>query len=92
MEPIEKTPQIKETEKLAELQPLVLNPKQASLYLGISTKSDALKIARATGTLWGHLAPKFRKVGARKVLYLKSDLDDFIAQFPAYQNNAEVSA
>lgn len=69
-----------------------LTSTQSSIYLGINSDGDPLKVARSTGLLWGAPAPKFRKVGPRKILYLKSDLDEFLGQFPAYQNNAEVPA
>lgn len=67
-----------------------LNPKQASNYIGIDTQTDALKTSRSTGVLWGVEAPKFIKTGARKVIYLKADLDDFLNQFDRYTNNAQV--
>ena len=54
MGPIEK-PSTKETEKIAELNPLVLNPKQASQYLGISTSSDALKNSQSYRHFMGSL-------------------------------------
>ena len=67
-----------------------LTPHQASVYIGIDTDGDALKVSRSTGTLWGLNAPKFIKAGSKKVLYLKEDLDEFLAQFERYSNNAQV--
>ena len=68
-----------------------LTPHQASVYIGIDTDSDALKASRSTGTLWGVNAPKFIKAGKKKVLYRVSDLDEFLAQFQSYSNNAQVA-
>jgi len=72
------------------IKPAVLTPHQASNYIGIDTDADALKSSRSTGILWDATAPKFIKVGSKKVLYRISDLDDFLAQFESYSNNAEV--
>ncbi len=66
--------------------------RQASQYIGIETDLDALKASRSTGMLWGVEAPKFIKTGAKKVLYLKTDLDEFLAQFPKQTNNAQVGS
>ncbi|MBT3812581.1 MAG: hypothetical protein HOE45_05385 [Gammaproteobacteria bacterium] len=73
-----------------DIQPIVLNPNQASNYIGINTAGDALKSSRSTGILWGCTAPKFIKAGSKKVLYRVTDLDIFISQFEAYSNNAQV--
>ena len=67
-----------------------LTPHQASVYIGIDTDGDALKASRSTGTLWGVPAPKFIKAGNKKILYLVSDLDEFLAQFQSYSNNAQI--
>jgi len=56
------------------------------------TSPSVIKQSRATGTLWGNPAPRFMKVGARKVLYKQSDLEVFINQFDTYSNNAQVNA
>ena len=68
----------------------VLTPRQASVYIGIDTKNDALKTSRSTGVLWGVGAPKFIKAGPKKILYKLSDLDEFLSQFESFSNNAEV--
>ncbi len=52
-----------------EIKPVVLTPTQASKYIGIDTKTDALKASRSTGMLWGVEAPAFIKAGKKKVLY-----------------------
>ncbi len=67
-------------------------PKQACDYLGIDTETDALKKSRSTGILWGTQAPKFCKVGTKKVIYLKEDLDSFLESFERYDNNAQIEA
>jgi len=72
------------------INPAVLAPPQAGNYIGINSEGDALKSSRSTGLLWGVSAPKFIKVGSKKVLYRISDLDDFLAQFESYTNNAQV--
>ncbi|NOQ15364.1 MAG: hypothetical protein GQ583_12920 [Methyloprofundus sp.] len=72
------------------INPAVLTPQQASNYIGINSEGDALKSSRSTGVLWGVSAPKFIKAGSKKVLYRVSDLDNFLAQFESYTNNAQV--
>jgi hypothetical protein len=62
----------------------------ACSYLTINDgSSDGLKKSRNTGELWGYPAPRFIKA-KRKILYRKSDLDNFLAQIPTFGNNAEV--
>ena len=73
------------------ITPTVLTAHQASRYIGIDTKTDALKKSRSTGILWGVQAPMFIKAGPKKILYRKTDLDDFINQFDSYANNAQVN-
>lgn len=65
-------------------------PKQASSYIGIDSQNDALKASRSTGQLWGMTAPKFRKAGKKKIVYLRTDLDAFLAQLEGFTNNAQV--
>lgn len=72
------------------INPAALTPQQASNYIGINSEGDALKSSRSTGVLWGVSAPKFIKAGSKKVLYRVSDLDNFLAQFESYTNNAQV--
>ena len=72
------------------IKPAVLTPQQAGNYIGIDSETDALKSSRSTGILWGVASPKFIKAGSKKVLYRVSDLDNFLAQFESYTNNAQV--
>jgi len=73
------------------MNPAVVSPREATKYIGIDSDSDALKVSRSTGLLWGVEAPKFIKAGSKKVLYRISDLDAFLAQFESYSNNAQVN-
>jgi len=67
----------------------IFDAKQASKYLKINEGlSDALRMSRSTGKLWGLDAPKFLK-GAAKVLYRKSDLDAFISKMQVIGGNTE---
>jgi len=68
----------------------MLTPQQATQYIGIDSKADALKNSRSTGVLWGVQAPKFIKAGPKKILYKRSDLDEFLAQFDSYLNTAQI--
>ncbi len=72
------------------IEPAALTAKQAAQYIGIDTDTDALKSSRSVGILWGVPSPKFIKTSARKVLYLRSDLDEFLSQFERHSNNAQV--
>ncbi len=65
-------------------------PKQACAYIGIDSEGDALKASRSTGQLWGMTAPKFRKAGTKKIIYLRKDLDTFLEQLEGFTNNAQV--
>jgi len=65
-------------------------PTQATKYIGIDSDGDALKTSRSTGTLWGMTAPRFRKAGTKKIVYLRVDLDEFLDQLEGYTNNAQV--
>ncbi len=67
------------------------NNADAAAYIG--TTPPSLRLSRHTGKLYlGVSAPKFIKSGPRKVLYLKADLDDWLASQPRFENNAQVSA
>jgi len=46
-----------------------------------------IRNSRHTGLLFGKKAPPYIKVG-RKVLYLRSDIDDFLAQFLPQSNTS----
>jgi len=72
------------------MNPAALTSRQATNYIGIDTDEDGLKQSRSTGLLWGVPAPRFIKAGSKKVLYKVADLDEFLAQFESYANNAEV--
>jgi len=67
-----------------------LTPAQATKYIGIDSDGDALKTSRSTGQLWGMTAPRFRKAGTKKIVYLRTDLDAFLDQLEGYTNNAQV--
>jgi len=67
-------------------------PHQAGQYIGIDSDGDALKASRSTGMLWGVQAPLFTKAGDKKIIYMRTDLDDFLAQFKRYSNNAQVGS
>lgn len=71
------------------VNPPVMTPKQASIYLGIDTNTDALKSSRSTGILWGVPSPEYMKCGS-KILYRKSVLDSWLEQFPTATNNAQL--
>lgn len=76
---------------IAHIHPPVLAPPDAALYLGIRSKGgDPLKSSRSTGLLWGVPAPSFIKAGASKIIYPVLGLDEFLARFKIYRNNAEV--
>lgn len=61
------------------IQQAAYTPHQASNYIGIDTDGDALKASRSTGILWGVEAPRFTKVGDKKIIYMRADLDAFLA-------------
>jgi hypothetical protein len=65
-----------------------INTKEAADYLGCA--ATTLKISRSTGTLLGHLAPAYRKIG-RTVLYDISALNEWVEQFPPVLNTSMVS-
>lgn len=54
----------------------------------IPFKSETIRNSRSTGTLGGRKAPPFIKAG-RKVLYLKSDLIEWMEGFPKFKNTSE---
>lgn len=64
-----------------------LTSKQAAAYLSISENS--LRYSRITGLLSGLPTPRFKKIGA-KVIYLKSDLDEWIDSLPTYEMNNQI--
>jgi len=70
--------------------PAAFTPAQATKYIGIDSDTDALKTSRSTGTLWGMTAPRFCKAGTKKIIYLRTDLDEFLDQLEGYTNNAQV--
>ena len=57
-------------------------------YIGVSKNS--LKISRRTGELCGKPAPEYKKA-ERKVIYLKSVLNQWLADLPGYKNTAQAS-
>jgi hypothetical protein len=65
-----------------------LPTKSAAFYLGIA--EITLRNSRMTGLLGKCSAPKFRKIG-RKVIYFKSDLDDWLLSLPVYSNTSEMN-
>ena len=72
------------------INPAVLSPHDAGIYIGINSKGDPLKSSRSTGILWGVPAPEFIKAGDKKILYRVYALDEFLDQFQSYSNNAQV--
>ena len=65
-----------------------MNNADAAVHIG--TTPANLRLSRHTGFLYKDIpSPKFLKAG-RKVLYLKSDLDNWLHQLPSYQNTAQV--
>ena len=70
--------------------PAILSTQRAAAYLG--TTVGMLTLSRHTGELFkGVPGPKFIKLGARTVRYLRKDLDAWIAQHHRYTSNAEVA-
>ena len=55
-------------------------------YIAVSPTS--LKISRLTGELCGQPAPEFKKA-ERKVIYLRSVLDQWLDELPGYKNTAQ---
>lgn len=62
--------------------------KQAANYLSISEIS--LRASRSSGLLGSQKAPTFRKVGS-KVIYLKTDLDNWIQSLPVFINTSQAN-
>lgn len=57
----------------------------------INSTPGMLRLSRHTGELWGRAAPRFLKAGPRKVLYLRADLDSWLAAMPRYCSTAEAT-
>ena len=45
----------------------------------IKTTAKTLTKARTTGELWGQSPPPYRKIGKRKILYVESELRDWLS-------------
>ena len=65
---------------------VAMTTEQAAAYIGASGHS--LKRSRRTGLLWGIPAPEFKKA-ARKVIYIRATLDQWVDGLPTYQNTAQ---
>ena len=66
-----------------------LDTRSAAHYIG--STPNMLRLSRHTGELYkGIPCPRFMKQGAA-VRYLKTDLDEWLAQFQRFQSNAEVT-
>jgi len=61
--------------KVIELEPVLLNARQACEYIGV--KPQTLAQSRVNGELWGEPTPPYIKM-ARKVMYRKTDLDEWV--------------
>lgn len=73
-----------------ELKKRAFSEKEAAEYIGMSR--SFLRQARMTGPLPDRApAPPFRRIGPRTVRYFKEDLDDFLDQFPRWENTAGIS-
>ena len=64
-----------------------LNTNEAAEFIGCAVST--LKISRCSGTLLGATAPRFLKLGTRKVLYEQSDLEEFLAKGQVCNSTAE---
>lgn len=60
---------------------------EAAAFIGCSTYT--LKRSRTTGTLLGVTAPAHIKLGRRMVRYERATLEEWLSQFPEYQNTAQ---
>ena len=78
----------KRSHKVTPLNPeaAALNTDNGAEYIGVSDNS--LKTSRRTGELCGRPAPEYKKAG-RKVIYLRSTLDKWLADLPSYKNTAQ---
>jgi len=69
------------------MENITLDTKQAAQYLCVSEIS--MRNSRVSGLLGNIKAPSFRKIG-RKVIYLRSDLDQWLNGLPAYDNTTQM--
>jgi len=81
----------KRSHKVTHLNPMAaaFANDHAAVYIGVSPNS--LKISRRTGELCGFPAPEYKKM-ERKVIYIRTVLDKWLADLPGYQNTAQVGA
>lgn len=63
-----------------------MDTTDAARYLGISIIT--LRNSRVSGLLGGQPTPPYRKLG-RKVIYFKSDLEEWIGNLPKFQNTSQ---
>ena len=61
----------------------------AAAYIG--STAATLKNSRCTGNLWGVEPPKFTRIGTKKIIYRKTDLDNFLDQFDSFHTTAQAS-
>ena len=57
-----------------------LSTREASIYLGASYSQ--LKDSRSTGKLWGQPAPRYKQMGAKKIIYDIKLLDQWFDAIP----------
>lgn len=79
-----RTAQILEPNQLSD-QP-TFDTHQAAAFLGVAYVT--MRNSRTTGLLCGVKTPSFRKIG-RRVVYLRTDLEAWLNNLPAYNNTAE---
>ena len=68
-----------------------LGSKHASVYLFDEEDDHRLRAARVTGEIFeGVPGPRFKRIGKRKIMYLRKDLDAWLDQFRTVANLAEL--
>jgi hypothetical protein len=78
--------QIPEPTQLPKTDQPTLDTHQAAAYLGVAYVT--MRNSRTTGLLCGVRTPPFRKIG-RRVVYLRTDLEQWLNDLPAFNNTAE---
>lgn len=78
--------QIQEPNQQPQTDQPTLDTHQAAAYLGVAYVT--MRNSRTTGLSCGVQTPPFRKIG-RRVVYLRTDLEQWLNNLPAYHNTAE---
>ena len=52
----------------------------AELAERLKAKPQVIRASRVSGMLFGHAAPKFIRLGARKILYPESEVNKYLAE------------